>query len=341
MADYTRAEARDWAMSDMEGVCGCLLPTFNASLTRVNESAVRHDMRMAKEFGYWGNLLVTECGTTVQEMREVMEISVDEAQKVGIRTMLLASYASLPQILEEIGFAESAGVDMVMVSYPLNFRPSCEDEVFEFTKAIADASDLGVMLFCIHHWDFGRLHPSGFSPRLMERLVDACPTVVSIKNEIGHPGVGGQTEVFERFNDRVVVSDPFEQNSPAWIKNYDMKFMGTANYEYMGKDLVRYFDLLRAGDFDAGMEAFWKVHPARQASVEASTQTMAGTNYVHRLMWKYKGWLAGCNGGPVRGPHARLSDAQMRRLRSALVACGIEPAAGDDTDFFAGRNPED
>jgi len=341
VADYNRSEARDWARADMAGVCGCLLPTLNSSLTAVNEKAIRHDMRLEAELGYWGSLLVSECGTTPDEMRRVIEIAVDEADRSGLRTMLLASFQTLDQSCEMISFAESAGVDMVMVSYPLMFRPRSEDDVFEYTKAIAEASDLGVMLFCIHHWDFMRLHPSGFSPQLMERLVGECETVVAIKNEIGRPGVGGQTEVFERFNDRVVVSDPFEENSPVWVKNYGMKFLGTANYEYMGMELPRYFELLHAGDWDAAMEIYWRLHPARLAGSQTTAETMAGTNLVHRLVWKYKAWLNGFNGGPIRSPHSRLTDAQMRRLRGALTQTGITPRPDEDDDFFAGRNPEE
>ena len=49
MAEYTRKEARDWAKAKMRGVCGCMLPTFNSSLTRVNERAIRHDIRLEKK----------------------------------------------------------------------------------------------------------------------------------------------------------------------------------------------------------------------------------------------------------------------------------------------------
>ncbi|MEP9380759.1 dihydrodipicolinate synthase family protein [Nocardioides sp. KR10-350] len=339
MADYSRGDARDWARENMKGICGCLLPTLSTSLRAVNEAAVRHDVRLSAGFGYWGTLLVPECGTTDDEMREVMDIAVDEAEKSGIRTMLLASFPTLEVTKEMIGYAESVGVDMVMTSYPATFRPRSERDVYDFTRELCGASDLGVMLFAIHHWDFERLHPSGFSSQLIEDLVNDCETVVAIKNEVGRPGVGGQAEVFARFNDRVVVSDPFEENAPAWTSTYGMEFMGTANYEYFGRELVDYFDLLQDGDLDGAMKLYWKLQPARLASKNLTVQTMAGTNLVHRLMWKYKGWLNGFNGGPTRGPQARLLQSQMNTLRGALVQSGIAPAPGEDDDFFIGRNP--
>lgn len=341
MADYTRSEARDWARENLKGVAGCLLPTLSSSLREVNEKAIRHDVKLSADFGYWGTLLVPECGTTMDEMRQVTEIAVDEAQKNGIKTMMLASYPTLQDSKDMLKFSESAGVDMMMTSYPLAFRPTSERDVYDYTRELCEASDLGVMLFAIHHWDFERLHPSGFSPQLMEDLIRDCETVVAIKNEVGRPGVGGQAEVFARFKDQVVVSDPFEENAPAWVNTYGMEFMGTANYEYMGRELVQCFELLQKGDLDGAMKLYWQLAPARMASKNLTVATMAGTNIVHRMMWKYKAWLNGFNGGPIRPPQARLSQSQMSTLRGALEQSGITPAEGTDDDFFIGRNPMD
>lgn len=341
MAEYVKSEAREWAREDLKGLCGCLLPTLSSSLRELNEPALRHDVRLSSELGYWGTLLVPDCGTTLDEMRRVIDVAVDEARPRGLRTMLLASFGTLEDMIEMTRFSEAAGVDMVMNSYPASFRPSSEREVYEFTKAFCDATDLGVMLFAIHHWDFERLHPSGFSPDLIGELIRDCENIVAVKNEIGRPGTGGQAEVFRRFRDEVVVSDPFEENAPAWVDTYGMEFMGTANYEYLGREVVEYYDLLRQGEFDAAMRIYWQLAPARQASKNLTAQAMAGTNLVHRYMWKYKGWLNGFNGGPIRPPQARLTQSQMGTLRKALIDSGINPAEGTDEDFFVGRNPMD
>src|SRR5262245_37178679 len=185
MAEYGRGEARDWARATMKGVCGCMMPTLNSSLTAINERAIRHDVRLEKEYGFWGTLLVSECGTTMPEMRQVIDIGVDEAKKIGLRTVLLSSFPTLNDNIEMVRYAESAGVDLVLLSYPMTFYPKSEEDVYAFTKAVADSTSLGVMLFCIHLWNFGRLHPADFSPTLIGRLIDDCPNVVAVKNEIG------------------------------------------------------------------------------------------------------------------------------------------------------------
>jgi dihydrodipicolinate synthase/N-acetylneuraminate lyase len=318
-----------------------MLPTFNNSLTAVNERAIRHDIQLEKKLGFWGTLLVSECGTTNDEMQRVIEIGVDEAKKNGLRTSLLASFPTLKDNIEMVQFAERAGVDLVLLSYPLMFYPKTENEVYEYTKAVAASTELGIMLFCVDQWNFGRLHPSTFSPSLIGRLLDDVDNIVAIKNEIGHPGVGGIAEVFRRFRDRVVVCDPFEQNSPAWTTTFGMRFLGTSNYEYMGGEVVKYFNLLQRNEYDQAMEIYWRLHPARQAGAQVSAGYMGGTSLVHRQVWKYQYWLNGFNGGPIRQPLPRINDGQMRTLRQGLVRSGITPAPGEDAEFFIGRNPED
>ncbi len=339
MADYTKAEARDWAKEHMRGVCGCMLPTLNDRLTEVNEAAIRHDIQLERSYGFWGTLLVSEGGTTLDEMRQVIDVSVDEAKPIGLRTMLLGSFSTLQDTIDMVQYAESAGVDLVLLSYPLLFYPRSEQEVFDFTKAVADSTSLGIMLFCIGHWNFGRLHPSGFSPGLIGRMIDEIPNVVAVKNEIGSPGIGGIAEVFNRFRDQVVVTDPFERNSPAWVTGFGMPFMGTSNYEYMGGEVPRYFDLLQDGKLDEAMEIYWRLHPARQASAKLGSESSAGTSLVHRMVWKYQYWLNGFNGGPIRQPQARINDSQMRQLRAGLAASGFDVPDDPDHEFFVGRNP--
>ena len=208
-------------------------------------------------------------------------------------------------------------------------------------RTIAVALVVGTILFCINQWNFGRLHPSDFSPALIGRLIDDVDNIVAIKNEIGIPGVAGVAEVFLRFRDRVVVCDPFEQNAPAWAMTFGMQFMGTSNYEYMGGEVVRYFNLLQERKFDQAMEIYWRLHPARQAGAQVAAGFMGGTGLVHRQLWKYQYWLNGFDGGPIRQPHMRMNDRHMRMLRHGLLASGIDPAPGEDAEYFGGRNPMD
>ena len=61
---YSRSDAKDYAFDDWHGVCNVILPSFTADLKDINEVGIRHDVRRNIEQGFWGTLLVAECGAT-------------------------------------------------------------------------------------------------------------------------------------------------------------------------------------------------------------------------------------------------------------------------------------
>ena len=339
MNRYAKGEARAWALESLRGCCGCVQPTFTSALDELNEEAIRHDVRREKEIGMSGVLIVSECGTTPAEFAEFTRIVVDEAGD-DLVTVLQASEPTLDLTLASAQMAAASGVDLVMPSYPLYFNPDSTDSVYEFTKQVADVSGLGLIIFAMDQWNFGRLHAAGFSVSLLEKMDEGIPEVVAIKNEVGGPGVGGIAAVFERFNGEVVVTDPLEFNAPAWIANYGMNFMGTSNYEWMGDRVPRMLRLLSdPSTWADGMDLYWQVAPARRAHAAVCTPLVANSGLVPRMHWKYQGWLNGFNGGPIRQPHMRISSAQMGVLRNAAIASGLDITDEADALFYAGRNP--
>jgi|SRR5882757_2326850 len=336
---YQIGEARSWALSSLRGCCGCISPTFTNDLTELNEVAIRHDVTVAKAHGLTGLLIVSEAGTTPAEMGRFTEVVVDEAGE-DLITVLQASQPTLAETIASVQQGAAYGVDLVMPSYPLYFNPTSTDEVAAFTKAVADAGNIGVIIFAMDQWNFSRLHAAGFSVELLEQMIDGIPQVVAIKNEVGGPGVGGIAAVFERFNGEVVVTDPLEFNSPAWIANYGMQFMGTSNYELTGPVIPQMFKLLsQPATWAKGMELYWQIAPARRAHASVCTPLVANSGLVPRMHWKYQGWLNGYNGGPIRQPHMRVSAGQMATLRNAALASRLDVTSDADELFYVGRNP--
>lgn len=337
MAKFAAGEARGWALENLRGVNGCVMPSFTLDQSTLNEEAIRHDIRRERELGFTGFLIVAECGTTPEEFERFVEISVDEAGDDMV-TIVQASAGTLADNIAVTQMAAGKGVDLVMPSYPITFYPQDASEVIDYTRAIAEASDMGLIVFAMNLWNFTRLHPSGFAPDWLEEIVDTVPNVVAIKNEIGNFGVAGLAEVFWRLRDRVLVGDPLEVNAPAWIQAYGMPWMGTSNYEYFGDAIPRIHRLAHDEATRAeAMELYWQIDPARSATSSLMAEANGGTSFVHRLLWKYQGWLQGFNGGPVRSPHARLHDRQMVQLRNAAIAAGLDVTDEPDVNFFTGR----
>ncbi len=332
-----RSEAKAWAREVFRGVCNVIIPSYAADLRSLNEAAIRHDVRRNIELGFWGALLVSEAGTTREEMRRFMEIAVDEA--AGRQRFLLQGvFDTADDIVEMCRAGEAIGVDGVLLGHPNTFYPRTTAELEEYTRHVCAATDLPVALFVAAHSNLSRLDPRGYPQDLLERLADV-DTIVAVKYELGRQHTMRTYDCFRRMgNAPVLMSDPMEFNAPMWVDLFDMQWMGTSNYEFYGDRTPRMFDALLDGKREDAMELYWEIQPAR----EARRQEMAALgpmNFVHRYLWKYMSWLNGYNGGPMRQPAPKLNDGQMRRAAAGLAAAGIIDAAPDPADFFVGRYP--
>jgi dihydrodipicolinate synthase/N-acetylneuraminate lyase len=314
------------------------MPTFTSDLRSLNEKAIRHDVRREIELGFWGALVVSECGTTKDEYRRLLDIVVDEA-KGRLKVVVQGSFDTIDEVIEVCRYAETAGADALLLSYAPTFYPRTDDDIYEYSMRVLDATKLATVLFAVHQWNFDRVHPGCLSPQLLDRLADA-PNAVAVKCEGGAPGNGSLVEILDACGDRLLISDPREYSSPAWVKFFGMQWMGTSNFEYFGGCVPQYFAAMHAGQWKEAMEIYWRIHPARSTRL-ADMQSFAGANFIHRPSWKYQGWLNGFNGGPLRMPVMRLMDGPTRRLRDAAVKSGLmsENADASLDAFYRGRHP--
>jgi dihydrodipicolinate synthase/N-acetylneuraminate lyase len=335
--EYSRSEAKAWAASKWRGVCNVIMPSFTADLQNINEKAIRHDVRRNIEHGFWGALLVCECGTTLDEYRRFMEIAVDEA-KGRQYLMMHGAFDTAEQTIKMAKAAESIGVSGLLLGQPNSFYPKDEEELYQYLAHVSGDTNLAVSLFVTSQMNLARFHTSGYPPNVLLRAAD-IENVVAVKYEVGRPGIAGDYEIWKKLKGkRILFSDPLEAHSPLTVELFGMQWMGTSNYEYWGGAVPEYFGLLQKGEFDKAMEIYWRINPARQARV-AIQATVVGANFIHRTLWKYQGWLHGYNGGPMRMPAMKLTDNQMRAVRDPLLRSGFKIGDEGPADFYRGRNP--
>lgn len=334
--EYTRAEAKGWARETFRGACNVIIPSYTSDLRSLNEPAIRHDVRRNMELGFWGALLVSEAGTTKDEMRRFMEIAVDEADG-GHRFLLQGVFDTAAEIVTMAKDARTLGVDGMLLGHPNSFYPTSAQQLEDYTVEICEATDLAVVLFVVEHSNLRRLDVRGFPADVLERLTKV-DTIVAVKYELGRQQTVNTYETFRRLeNADVLLSDPMEFNAPMWVDIFGMQWMGTSNYEYYGSYVPRLLGLLHAGDTQKAMEEYWRIEPARNA--RSKTMSSGGANLVHRYLWKFQAWLNGYNGGPIRQPAMKLSESQMRTSAEGLRKAGIASAGDPFADFFSGRNP--
>lgn len=335
-SEYTRAEAKNWARENFHGACNVIIPSYTSDLRALNEAAIRHDVRRNIELGFWGALLVSEAGTTLDEMRSFMEIARDEATGRQ-RFLLQGAFDTAADIITLANDARSIGIDAMLLGHPNSFYPTSAQEVEDYTVDICEATDLAVVLFVVEHSNLRRLDVRGFPADVLERLTKV-DTIVAVKYEVGRQQTTNTYETFRRLeNADVLLSDPMEFNAPMWVDLFGMQWLGTSNYEYYGSYVPRLLGLLRAGDVEEAMREYWRIEPARNA--RSSTMSSGGANLVHRYLWKFQAWLNGYNGGPIRQPAMKLSEGQMRTSAEGLRKAGIASADEPFAEFFSGRNP--
>jgi dihydrodipicolinate synthase/N-acetylneuraminate lyase len=338
MAGYKKNDARAWARENLVGCSAVTIPSYSADLKRLNEKGIRHDIDLAVKLGYQYTLLCSEVAITPEENAQFTAWAHESASgKLGL--FFHAAFGTLVENIEAVKLAEKAGADIVLLSYPPQFWPTTEKEIFDYTKAFCDATDLAVMLFPIPLWGFERVHQSGMSVGLVRQILEACPNIVAIKSEQGFPLVAGICEMYHHFRDEVVISCPIEGDAIPLMSLMDIQFSGTSNTAWMSDYYPVAFELARSGRWEEAMELYWKVNPARSANGAAAASYAGGTGVLNRTMWKYQDWLAGFNGGPLRGPAMRVPDRFMKMLRQALVASGLPVTSDADVDFMVGRNP--
>ncbi len=150
---YDRNGARDWARDRMRGVANTLIASYTGDLRDINETAIRHDVRLEIEQGFMGFLAAAETALTLDEYVRFVEIAVDEAKG---RALVIhhASFNTLDENIEVAKRAASAGAELALLGYPPSFYPSSEDDIYAYTQRFCDAVDIAVMLFPVPLWGF-------------------------------------------------------------------------------------------------------------------------------------------------------------------------------------------
>jgi 4-hydroxy-tetrahydrodipicolinate synthase len=338
MPIYKRSDARAWAREKLTGCSSVTIPSFSADHKKLNVRGIQHDVRKMLDLGFTYTLLCTEVAITPQENANFTAIAREIAgDKLGL--FFHAGFGTLAENIEAVQLAENAGADIVLLSYPSQFWPTTTREIYDYTKAFCDATELAVMLFPIPLWGFERVHPAGMPVELIRELLNDCPNIVAIKSEQGFPLVAGLCEMYRHFRNEVVISCPIEGDCLPMMSLMDIQFSGTSYTQWMGDFYPKAFNLARSGQWEAAMKEYWRVHPARLAAGAATAAYMPGVNFINRTNWKYMDWLAGFNGGPLRSPAQRIPDRFMKSLRAGLKSAGCFVTDDPDSAFMVGRFP--
>ena len=333
--EYTKKTAKEWAKETFRGLENGLLPSFTPDLKDIDEKGIRWDVQQSIKHGFFATLIGPDCGTTIEELKRMVEIVVDEA-KDEIMVGLWVFFDNFETSMEMIQHCENVGCDNILLGLPHNFHPNSEDEIYRAYEQMIEATNLAVNLYPTHKYNFSRFHPSTFNPEICNKLAD-LDNVVGMKiGVIQNPSY--TAECFRLFGHKILVSNPLEMMHPITVGQYGQQWGGGYSYEIYqtpeDQKYVKCFDMMLDGQWDEAMEIFWSFEPIRASLAGIMPSIIWGTYpYTH---WKYEQWLTGGNGGLTRLPDFKLYEHEKMTFRAALQAIGITPRENDE-EFYVGR----
>lgn len=331
----SKAERKAWAREKMRGVQNIVFPSFSRDFATLDEEGIRHDVRQTIAHGFFSAHCAVEAGLTFEEAVRLVQIVADEAQgKLVISTTVI--FDTFAENIAFLQAVEKVGCDLALIGYPPTFYPSSTQEIFDATKAMCDATSLGVTLYPSHKFNFTRLERGIFPLDVLARAVH-LENVVAVECTIIEPGTIYET--WQLCGEHALVNVPQERWMPLMVKHYAQQWMGPGAYElYQSpetKFLVSCFDLMQQGKMDEAMQLYWRLTPARLVFEKQFLPTIQIGTY-HWPLQKYYQWLVGGNGGYTRQPVMRMYQNEMDDARNAVRALGIAPSE-NDAEFFVGR----
>jgi len=331
-----KRDLKEWAREHFRGYENVLVPSFSPDLAELDEAGIRHDVRQTIRHGFFSTLCSIETGLTFEEKKRFLEIAADEAgDEISVAFSLAGD--TLEENIALLAHAEQVGCTHALLSYPHSFRPRTEDDIYAYSAAICESTNLGVYLFTSDKFAFHRFHPSGVPFSVIDRLVE-LDNVIAIK--VGGMDSGMITECFERYSGKVLVASLHLGLFPLTVRHYGQQWSGAWTVEALQTPeqprAVEYFELLRAGKEDEAMQIYWSLAPAL-GTMGRLMAPLIPTGAYHWPQLKYFQWLSGGNGGMTRQPCMRLFQRDLDAVKGGFRASGFEITSDPDDAFFVGR----
>ncbi len=316
MAGYGKSDAQDWAWENLRGEWTTLMTPFTPD-DELDEAGLRGNIRHIRSLGTRGAGCTWGMGEfwslTREERLRVYDIVADEA---GGEWLIGAhvSHTSAKEMLTLAHHAEKVGFDLLIVA-PSYFVTKTEQQVFEFTRHLADNTNLAIMFY--NSPQFGIVISADGLKRICE-----IPNVVGVKEASFNQQLS--IDVHQMLGKQAIISTPDEwifakgkelgfQQQVMFANTSDWRFDRPGENHY-----VRFVDRATQGDLD---QAYYDEHIRAIKQLSDKWWMYTVKKFGGALpapACKYWGELMGLAGGHVRPPLADLSDEEKHRLKQEL-----------------------
>ncbi|HQS96526.1 dihydrodipicolinate synthase [Novosphingobium sp. 17-62-19] len=333
---------RQWAQAKLTGLMNLIQPTFRRDGGRLDEEAIRIDVRAAIAQGFSGTMPMpnwTMPGSA--DWDSFHRIVCDEARgKIAVHGIVAGRDPEADRAV--LGALERHGVDLVLLA-PTFPRDVDARRLYDLIAARAQATALPAMLYAATgRRAFPALGPEGQPLDVYDRLAD-LPNVVAVK--VSQTVSATATElVCERLGDRLSMGPVNLAFLPQLARRFRIAWSGQWNAEAIqtpqDRAGVQLLDASACGDLvrlDALAERLRPVL-AHFFAVQAPVLAQGAHPWPHN---RYYQWLGGGSGGLLPAdPHVPsgvipvLDAAGRAAIRAAFAAAGLEPVDAEDDDVF-------
>ena len=313
---YTRGEAKAYAMEHMNGIWAAAAMPFNDDLT-IDEAGFRSNVdHWVNDLGIEGLFISGKRGEfyamSIEERKRTFELAVEATGDDGY-TIMSCSDQNLDVVLDLAQHAQAVGADYIVVHAPaLHFTKAQDETLRRYYKTVSDAVDIGIAL-----WS----HPaSGYlmSPQLCNELAD-LENVVAIKYSVPRDMY---VELTALASDRIQVSTAAEEE---WLDNMielNWKLYLCSSPPFLiqtpnDRRMHDYTQAALAGNIDEARAISESLQPVRDAMTNSQPPEKP---HAHQKYWQE---LLGQVGGNVRRPQLNLTDAEKASTREAFESSGL------------------
>ena len=320
MLEYSRNDAKSWALKTVKGFYQCPISPVTAD-GKMDEAGLRENIEKFIDVGIDGLVVggfISECwNLTLTDWYRYHEVVADAAKgRLQLATIILDP--SVHQALEKMDFCEKLGFQSAEVINPV-VQLRSDDEIYAWYKYLTDRSNMAVCLY--------RTAVSGkvIGFDLIKRLAD-LDTVVAVKQG---SLVRAETLKLRRMvREDFIVSDPNEAVFLDDLRRGGQVVWGEMSYLVYGKKralIDQYRQLAAEGKWEEAYQVSEQLAPVREFLEDMLVWEIVRTATYAGAVGGIKVWFEalGFNAGSLIPPVAPPSEEKKEWIRGKVKELGL------------------
>ena len=320
MPDYSRKDAKAWALEKIKGFYMCPISPVGDDFN-FDYKQLRENIDQFIDMGIEGLVVggfIAECwNVPLREWLKYHQVVAEAARgRIPLWTIILDP--SVHQALEKLDYVEKLGFEGAEVINPV-VQMRTDDEIFDWFKYLTDRSNLAICLY--------RTPVSGkvLGFDLMRRLAD-LDTCVAVKQ--GHIIRAETLKLRRDLRKDFIVSDPLESVFLDDLRHGGQVVWGELSYILYGKLrplVTQYRQLAAQGKWEEAYQVSCKLDPVRDYYGDIFLWTVAQTATYASALAGLKVWFEeiGLHAGRIMPPVREAPEKFKTEIRETLRKLGV------------------